>query len=138
MRISDWSSDVCSSDLALEVLSHAGEGLLHLGLGDRDLVAARFLNLELFVDEVTQNLHAQALAFRRIDLSAIGGQNKVEPVFDIGVGDDLHVHDSGRLAHARIGRTQYGQIGWQVEIAFRRSEEHKSEIQTIMRKAYTV
>src|SRR3546814_1917513 len=102
MRISDWSSDVCSSDLAaprqlapdllfergvgrsaglqelgevlglaLEVLSHAGEGLLHLGLGDRDLVAARFLNLELFVDEVTQNLHAQALAFRRIDLSAI-------------------------------------------------------------------
>src|SRR3546814_8972912 len=115
MRISDWSSDVCSSDLAaprqlapdllfergvgrsaglqelgevlglaLEVLSHAGEGLLHLGLGDRDLVAARFLNLELFVDEVTQNLHAQALAFRRIDMSAIGGQNKVEPVFDIG------------------------------------------------------
>src|SRR3546814_5832326 len=57
--------------LALEVLSHAGEGLLHLGLGDRDLVAARFLNLELFVVEVTQNLHAQALAFRRIDLSAI-------------------------------------------------------------------
>src|SRR3546814_18081606 len=69
MRISDWSSDVCSSDLAaprqlapdllfergvgrsaglqelgevlglaLEVLSHAGEGLLHLGLGDRDQI----------------------------------------------------------------------------------------------------
>src|SRR3546814_14214681 len=85
MRISDWSSDVCSSDL------------------------------------VTQNLHAQALAFRRIDLSAIGGQNKVEPVFDIGVGDDLPVHDRGRLAHARIGRTQYGQLGWQVD----RSEERR-------------
>src|SRR3546814_14436977 len=103
MRISDWSSDVCSSDLALEVLSHAGEGLLHLGLGDRDLVAARFLNLELFVDEVTQNLHAQALAFRRIDLSAIGGQNKVEPVFDIGVGDDLPVHDRSS-EERRVGK----------------------------------
>src|SRR3546814_3199523 len=34
MRISDWSSDVCSSDLV--ALEHAGEAVAHLGRGQAD------------------------------------------------------------------------------------------------------
>src|SRR3546814_2865525 len=56
MRISDWSSDVCSSDLAMELLLtglwlNGGCGLLLLRLGGRDrrqLLAAFGRPVELF------------------------------------------------------------------------------------------
>src|SRR3546814_7040745 len=104
MRISDWSSDVCSSDLSLgrqifgkilgRLLEARGElGILLIDqiLVDRDLGLLRGLNLQFFVDQVAEHLLAQPLLF---------------------LGAELQV---------RV-----------------RSEEHTSELQSLMRISYAV
>src|SRR3546814_11824458 len=48
MRISDWSSDVCSSDLRQHLVGErdaAGHELLRIGVGDRLVVAVEELRL---------------------------------------------------------------------------------------------
>src|SRR3546814_13219885 len=55
MRISDWSSDVCSSDLAerrilWQILDHAGDAiiLLEIAAGERQRLADRIVVAEIF------------------------------------------------------------------------------------------
>src|SRR3546814_7146637 len=92
MRISDWSSDVCSSDLALDV--HRGDLL-----GRLDVVACR----EALQVERGRNRVDIALLFQR------GRRGAVQR------GDE-HVAARDRL----------------------RSEEHTSELQSLMRISYAV
>src|SRR3546814_20813053 len=73
MRISDWSSDVCSSDLLLGVLAKARRGL-HLDRRARQL------------DRTADGLEAAALRMRHLDDGAAGAQRLV-------VHQLLHVHD---------------------------------------------
>src|SRR3546814_5578186 len=104
MRISDWSSDVCSSDL---VAPHAGDQLVeaHLdGLGD--------------LERTTRQTFKRLLDFRhQVGLA----EPRVRPLIarlddDEGVGD--------------VGGHGVGGEG--------RSEEHTSELQSLMRISYAV
>src|SRR3546814_1210476 len=92
MRISDWSSDVCSSDLDLVALEH-------LWLG-RELVADADAALQDVVDDA-----------RRGDLGRLG----------CALAGVLGV--SGSESARRVDD---------------RSEEHTSELQSLMRRSYAV
>src|SRR3546814_5489211 len=105
MRISDWSSDVCSSDLAviLQLLQD------HRGLEHRQ--------------------HAVEAKIRHIETGCL----------DVGIDDLATCHEARlcgrhllqRMHHRRvIGLRPPGQQG--------RSEEHTSELQSLMRISYAV
>src|SRR3546814_1670099 len=100
MRISDWSSDVCSSDLRLD-LDRAGDVdlLAEGGIGSGDAV---------------------------IDLLAHGHFELGEPL------DLFPLHEAGHLE--QLGAVPFDgflRVGG-------RSEEHTSELQSLMRISYAV
>src|SRR3546814_4711256 len=106
MRISDWSSDVCSSDLAaktIDRLIEAGPVRLADAARESDLSLGRFRHL--FTAEIGMPFQRYVL-WRRllIAFDAIGGQ-----------------HSATEAAHM-AGR----------------SEEHTSELQSLMRISYAV
>src|SRR3546814_1284632 len=107
MRISDWSSDVCSSDLRVEQQRTVGPG----GLGAQ-LVA---------VDELT----AERGVVDRQDAGAAAAQ----------AAAGLHAVEveAAALVAAR-GR----QVGHDAVVPAIRSEEHTSELQSLMRISYAV
>src|SRR3546814_7981758 len=104
MRISDWSSDVCSSDLGLQ----------------RHGLAA-----------------AQAL---------VGGDDQlrlaVAHAVGDGVGGEAAEHHRVDRADARAGQHRHGGVDYHRQVdgdaVALRSEEHTSEIQSLMRTSYAV
>src|SRR3546814_2139262 len=117
MRISDWSSDVCSSDL----------GVLDRGL---DAVAAQHLERA-----------EQALALRVGDGCALGVVVEAHPGAGDGQGEDADASVSelhqvrGREARpTAIVDVDARDLG----IGVLRSEEHTSELQSLMRISYAV
>src|SRR3546814_3737157 len=103
MRITDWSSDVCYSDLGL------GDGGVTLAL------AAHDPDLPLFA------VNVQAHGTGRTDDHATGGINVVSvEILHLLLGDPAH------LIHRH--RTDL----------VTRSEEHTSELQSLMRISYAV
>src|SRR3546814_6423710 len=109
MRISDWSSDVCSSDL----------GLLQQRLG--------LLRVVLVVTSV-RDLTAV--------IGAVGIHHRVVAARAAGDGDDLvDRHDAAdRLADQRI----VGRRLLRMHDEVLRSEEHTSELQSLLRITYAV
>src|SRR3546814_10442289 len=99
MRISDWSSDVCSSDL----------------IGN-------------------------------LDLTRSGGREAgVVAAFPVAPGDQIMlVTDAGKLIRSPVddiriaGRTTRGVTLFRIDDSERRSEEHTSELQSLMRISYAV
>src|SRR3546814_994636 len=119
MRISDWSSDVCSSDLAAEVgdLGDAGHAAAVVGRALADLNPAA----------VAQEL-LELAAFAAMVLDAGGDPG-------VGVGHRLHDHAGlGRCLDdvAEVG-SRLQQVAEQWE---ERSEEHTSALQSLMRSSY--
>src|SRR3546814_10095365 len=117
MRISDWSSDVCSSDLRLEEF-----GRLELPDPDRK-PAPRAVHLG--ADE--RHRHKQRHAHRTTDQrEALGGLHRQHR-------DEEHDwqrdRDPGELAPEIIERRDMMVV---------RSEEHTSELQSLMRSSYAV
>src|SRR3546814_6603842 len=119
MRISDWSSDVCSSDLVLERLA----GVL-VQVAEHP-----------FVDAVGHQQHLDVLGAEGLELRAAGGGA-------MAVGGDVpdrvlagrHAADVGVQRHGlrravALGRCEAQQF---------RSEEHTSELQSLMRISYAV
>src|SRR3546814_3632255 len=103
MRISDWSSDVCSSDLRCRALAVRGSHTVRPRIAAAD--------------------HHNMLAGRR-DRSARRGAHLVVACHPLVLlGQELH-----READAR----QFGTRNLQ------RSEEHTSELQSLMRISYAV
>src|SRR3546814_8084115 len=107
MRISDWSSDVCSSDLQVvdldagpAVRSDPGPGR---DVGDAELVHEVFAILQPFVED---GIEAPGLRL-------------------IAVGDGRKL--LGKIAEKHAGLALH-----------RRSEEHTSELQSLMRISYDV
>src|SRR3546814_1566042 len=101
MRISDWSSDVCSSDLtSLDTNGKRGSPpqLFHRG------------------DELADGLDLGLL---------VHADDDVECVFDLG--DEIHHRQAVPFEVAGEG----GGVG-------QRSEEHTSELQSLMRISYAV
>src|SRR3546814_4057178 len=103
MRISDWNSDVCSSDLL------AGDGEDEVGVGVRKLclhgALARAAAKQAAIHEGLQ---------RAVDLVAVAGRG-VEKGIDAG----------GHVRQREVGGDQ-------------RSEEHTSDLQSLMRISYAV
>src|SRR3546814_4542213 len=106
MRISDWSSDVCSSDL------HAHR--VGIGLGRFGIAARRF--------------NRSADAAEQVDLVGDIGADIDGPVLAVGAGKAL-----ARRVAAVIGAGTDPALGQPI-----RSEEHTSELQSLMRISYAV
>src|SRR3546814_2142163 len=107
MRISDWSSDVCSSDLA----GHGGAVAFDVDLGAQ---AHQFLHVHEAVleDRLVDDADAFGDAVHGHELRLhVGGETRMRR------GDDVH-----RLRPAPAHR----------------SEEHTSELQSLMRISYAV
>src|SRR3546814_5133153 len=105
MRISDWSSDVCSSDLRP-----------HRNLADMDIILCR-------IDFAVQQLFELTVELDPGRGARVGR--------DLALREDLKQHGRERVAHgagvARVGRQ-----------VLERSEEHTSELQSLMRISYAV
>src|SRR3546814_1003080 len=110
MRISDWSSDVCSSDLAGDADLAAGRHRLLVGAGGVEDDGPR-----------ASPLHGQ----RPVDLLVVGVEEQQERVVDdalapgVGIGDRVAVEEQADGQRVR-------------------SEEHTSELQSLMRISYAV
>src|SRR3546814_4067763 len=113
MRISDWSSDVCSSDLR------------ELGIGRGDLHAAE-----------AERLRGMVAVEREVDAVAGGAAQRVGIDPSRGVTCTLRIVDEGLgpAGPPPAGRGHDGAL--QVGVAGQRSEEHTSELQSIMRISY--
>src|SRR3546814_9842735 len=111
MRISDWSSDVCSSDL--------GGHLSH-----RRRARRRFLRIAAF--RAAQQLAGQCQS-RQGAPPALADQAEIWPEAELGGPDD----PGGQCRHRVDGRPGL----W---LRRRRSEEHTSELQSLMRISYAV
>src|SRR3546814_3827032 len=112
MRISDWSSDVCSSDLFDLALAH----LDRVRIGDVDALA-----VEGFLDPVQ---HVGAI-LEIIGDADPGARREIDRIFVEFVDADPW----RRLARgARVGGQDSAD----------RSEEHTSELQSLMRSSYAV
>src|SRR3546814_8114837 len=126
MRISDWSSDVCSSDLL---------GGLELFVGRLELLVDRLILLisgfQLFVGPFQFVDRGPELRLRRV-------QFPFEPL-------DVAVARSDRLMWCRVpvsagcpGLLEGDDIKLRVAAARLRSEEHTSELQSLLRISYAV
>src|SRR3546814_2865514 len=108
MRISDWSSDVCSSDLEAEA---------RLGLAQAEDVRAR-------------RLVAEGVAGReRSDVTTATLREREAQVASARAAERLAALD---LRYASVKAPIAGRVG-QI-----RSEEHTSELQSLMRISYAV
>src|SRR3546814_7084378 len=124
MRISDWSSDVCSSDLATFTSS-----------SDAAVVFAGF---EPFEERLAQGITSDAIIG-----NLFGRMQAVEEAFIIAVppppvagvgragGFKLQLRDLNSAEMARVLQAAYAIMG-------QRSEEHTSELQSLMRSTYAV
>src|SRR3546814_3261704 len=125
MRISDWSSDVCSSDLDLRL--------------DR-------------LDHAFQGLHAQGVVVQRVGLrhapdAKSGHVHAARSPSATPPGESPLARRPGRGGSFRSISCTSGDIsgslmGWKPccrpQNSMRRSEEHTSELQSLMRSSYAV
>src|SRR3546814_3836039 len=126
MRISDWSSDVCSSDLVLDLADRVG-GLVprlvrEVGVGRHAVdLDAEALELGVVVGQVTELGGAYEGEVGRVE------EHHRPLALEVLVG---HVHE---LALAEGGGLEGLDLG-----VDERSEEHTSELQSLMRISYAV
>src|SRR3546814_9429557 len=129
MRISDWSSDVCSSDLPVDV-----DGTLALVAAEADVRTADAqvrVARSLRVPDLTVSASARRLAATN-DTAAVVGISIPIPFFNNG---------SAFVAQSRSEQTQAIALRnlavidtrQQIASAQTRSEEHTSELQSLMR-----
>src|SRR3546814_6512221 len=121
MRISDWSSDVCSSDLVLDVLHALSLGaIFQLNPGCAVQIAVGLVWDKAFA--TSSNFRQAAGAECQHDLVE-RRQREFELAY---VGNHpILVFDGFRI------------VDW-IAIAIERSEEHTSELQSLMRISYAV
>src|SRR3546814_2600481 len=120
MRISDWSSDVCSSDLVVD----------RLAVDEQDPLVA--------VDDLRQ------VALRHRQVAAAVGE-RLEDDVDVGLAgadaeDRAPAHAVQRLEHrvAVLADEGLERGGIAADHGGGRSEEHTSELQSLMRISYAV
>src|SRR3546814_6811034 len=114
MRISDWSSDVCSSDL---------RQILGTGLGAHLAHRRR-----------TRAYEDQARAFDRFGKVGVFRQKTVARMNRLSTGFQRHRND-GLATQIRVRRRRAADAMRRIRP---RSEEHTSELQSIMRIPYAV
>src|SRR3546814_4987611 len=119
MRISDWSSDVCSSDLPIDATRAQ-----QLGIVNRVVPAAE-------LEAETMKLAAQLAAAAPLALRGI--------LDCVNVGADCALDEAMEYEAAQFGlvfSTDDMRAGTRAFLE--RSEEHTSELQSLMRISYAV
>src|SRR3546814_956446 len=126
MRISDWSSDVCSSDLSADLDQHRGVQLRHLGEGARRPDTADALGR---ID--IQSWRPANGGFPRFRcsraISTLRSGSRKTTIFDSPSSECRSVLDDPPAERFA------GMKGHDF-----RSEEHTSELQSLMRTSYAV
>src|SRR3546814_5022516 len=117
MRISDWSSDVCSSDLALEA------GLPAFAVSVRGLTKTYKASGKT---KAKTALKGVDLDIPRGSLFGLLGPN--------GAGKSTLINILAGL----VNKTAGSAVIWGYDIDADRSEEHTSELQSLMRNTYAV
>src|SRR3546814_3103683 len=115
MRISDWSSDVCSSDLAIE----RGEVVTQVALKQRIGVSVGLINALL-----KRSVHKGYVKVRKVPYRRYAYYLTPQ-----GFGEKSRLvakYLETSLSFFREARSQYA------ELFERRSEEHTSELQSLM------
>src|SRR3546814_5238304 len=107
MRISDWSSDVCSSDLLINDVRQVVAG------------AAQAVRIALGADRQDDRFGGDGVALRGLDAK---GALRAGDLDHLGIIDDPDL--VGRAVRVPVGED--------------RSEEHTSELQSLMRISYAV
>src|SRR3546814_8312205 len=130
MRISDWSSDVCSSDLRIERIEHQAErtGIVQIEI-ELGVAAVACSGTVVAVAVGCEVLHGDVVAHHTHFATDTLGQSPcgVAPV--AGLGQEFRRFRRWRapaLDHT-AGR-----------VTVQRSEEHTSELQSLMRISYAV
>src|SRR3546814_3342451 len=111
MRISDWSSDVCSSDVDVDRAESAGAARVDHGAGFLDALDA----VDRLLHRRVEVLHAEAGAV----------EAEFRHAGDVGGRDEARVELDRDVARRRAREAE-------------RSEEHTSELQSLMRISYAV
>src|SRR3546814_2237383 len=125
MRISDWSSDVCSSDLA----GPASPAARASGPGRRRGSCAPPLMREIIIAKPEeQHQRADAVAGERV------GDKLASEAFEQPGGEQHHDHPDHHLARDAPRRRRR----FEPAAGAGRSEEHTSELQSLMRISYAV
>src|SRR3546814_1301819 len=130
MRISDWSSDVCSSDLQAGT-GHLAHHLVGEALGERAVEHARQPVLGVLRGTPDQQP-------RRLDPHRHLGQLHLYRLeLDQRLAEGLALlHVAERLVERRLRDGQaHGRVTAALQV---RSEEHTSELQSLMRISYAV
>src|SRR3546814_9248990 len=135
MRISDWSSDVCSSDLVEAALSwidehgdRDGDGFVEYGrLTDQGLVNQGWKDSHDSVFHADGGIARGPIALAEVQAYVYGAWRAAEAIFTT-LGDP---------DKARAYRTRADDLRERFDAAFR-SEEHTSELQSLMRISYAV
>src|SRR3546814_7430089 len=127
MRISDWSSDVCSSDLDPAL----GQANRYVGLSHRSGLRVRFI-----IDTHTHADHFSAVRQLKQEFGAatVMHRESPSPHVDIRV-EDGHLLPLGELRLNMIHTPGHTRDSMCVHV---RSEEHTSELQSLMRISYAV
>src|SRR3546814_9251890 len=130
MRISDWSSDVCSSDL-LQVVEQNLAGNLAFALGlNCQVFFDSCLLLQLALVQNVPNMQADALLGRLEQLGHLGLAQPYAAVARLSTLERI-VRIKTVLARTGLSRsTLYRKTA--------RSDEHTSELQSLMRISYAV
>src|SRR3546814_6456632 len=132
MRISDWSSDVCSSDLAFEAMEASRDQKLVDKANSLDGDKAALDKANASADpKLVKALAEREAALKAANTAAQAADRKLEKIQREQQQDANRLSSQGDLARATIVdlAQQQGKL---------RSEEHTSELQSLMRKSYTV
>src|SRR3546814_7099571 len=119
MRISDWSSDVCSSDL--DAIVHSIPGDLRELARQREQVMPLLLAMLLGNDQ-------GVLGKQRIEIASRMGNEVAEATFGL----------RGTLAQSLYPMQRLPLAAVAFPVLRLRSEEHTSELQSLMRISYAV
>src|SRR3546814_10186501 len=126
MRISDWSSDVCSSDLAerVELVGHRGdapvEALLHLST----------LRLDVLEHGLGRGQRQRMADERAGEIGHAYGWHRIVAKLPVAAVERIHVFALARDPADRIAATTDFAVGAQLGLS---SAEHTSELQSLMR-----
>src|SRR3546814_8182236 len=141
MRISDWSSDVCSSDLGKSAAN--GGGGVELGDVSRQLAAIgrhagrrALFNLHGAYSKDTRGRYVPRVCCGRLERDVGSDDERGR----MPHGNVYRRHGADEHATATVGRLRVG-INKNVNLrphAEQRSEEHTSELQSLMRISYAV
>src|SRR3546814_8452632 len=132
MRISDWSSDVCSSDLVGAFVDRAErmrQALLVQAEHHHPQARAQVIAFEQAGEGGDRRLRAHRIAALALHAQCVGQRLQA------------FVHQLQRMQELvveKLGGLLPGEMDLQLVLGHQRSEEHTSELQSLMRISYAV